>query len=68
MKKKTKQQRSLQASNAAHKALMIRAIKRGEEQKRLYHGTCILRQEKAGYVFNSAEREKVFDDIISAFY
>ena len=40
--KKTKQQRRLQASNAAHKALQNRAIKRGEEHKRLYHGTCIL--------------------------
>ncbi len=44
--KKTKQQRRLQASNAAHKALQNRAIKRGEEHKQLYHGACILQQEK----------------------
>ena len=46
--KKTKQQRRLQASNAAHKALQNRAIKRGEEHKQLYHGACILQQEKNG--------------------
>ena len=46
--KKTKQQRRLQASNAAHKALQNRAIKRGEEHKQLYHGACILQQEKTG--------------------
>lgn len=44
--KKNKQSRQLQASNAAHKALQNRAIKYGEEHKRLYHGACILRQEK----------------------
>ena len=66
--KKTKQQRRLQASNAAHKALKNRAKKRGEEQKAIYHGACIVRQEKNGRVFTSAERKKVFDDVIRTFY
>ena len=66
--KKTKQQRRLQASNAAHKALQNRAIKRGEEHKQLYHGACILQQEKNGCVFTRAEREKVYDNVIRTFW
>lgn len=66
--KKTKQQHRLQASNAAHKALQNRAKKRGEEHKAIYHGSCIIRQEKSGRVFNRAEREKVYDDVIRTFW
>ena len=68
MKRKTKEERKLQASNAAHKALRNRAKKRGEVQKILYHGACIVRQEKSGRVFTPAEREKVFDDVVKTFY
>lgn len=66
--KKSKQKHQLQASNAAHKALKNRAIKHGEEHKAIYHGACIIRQEKCGRVFTSAERKKVYDDVISTFY
>lgn len=64
----TKQQRRLQASNSAHKSLQKRAMKRGDEQKQLYHGACIIRQEKIGRVFTPAERKKVFDDVIFTFW
>lgn len=66
--KKTKKERQLQASNAAHKALKNRAEKHGDEQKRIYHGACIIRQEKNGRVFTRAEREKVYDDVIRTFW
>lgn len=66
--KQTKQQRRLQASNAAHKALQKRAIKCGDEQKQIYHGACIIQQEKSGRVFTPAEREKVFDNVIRTFW
>ncbi len=66
--KKNKQQRQLQASNAAHKRLKYRAIKTGEQQKKIYHGACIVRQEKAGRVFSKKEREKVYDDVIRTFW
>ena len=65
---KTKQQRSLQASNAAHKALQNRAKKNGEQHKEIYHGSCIIRQEKRQRVFTRAEREKVYDDVIKTFW
>ena len=68
MKNKTKQQRRLNASNAAHKALKNRAIKRGDEQREVYHGACIVRQEKAGRVFTRDERKKVYDDVIRTFW
>ena len=68
MKNKTKQQRRLNASNAAHKALQNRAIKRGDEQRQIYHGACIIRQEKARRVFTRTEREKVYDDVIRTFW
>ena len=68
MKRKTIEERKMQASNAAHKALRNRAKKRGEVQKSLYHGACIVRQEKSGRVFTPAEREKVFDDVVKTFY
>ena len=66
--KNNKQQRRLQASNAVHQALQNRAIKRGEEHKRLYHGACIIRQEKSVRVFTPAERKKVYDDVIRTFW
>ena len=69
--KKSKEQRRLQASNAAHKKLENRAAKRGTdlgEQKRIYHGACIVRQEKCGRVLTRAEREKVYEDVIRNFW
>lgn len=66
--KTTKQQRQLQASNAAHKRLQNRAIRKNDEPKRLYHGACIVRQEKSGRVFTRAERVKVYDDVIRTFW
>lgn len=75
MKLKSKQQRQLRASNAAHKRLQQRNAdkytKTGREkyqQNALYHGACVVRQEKSGRVFTRAEREKVFDNVISTFY
>ena len=60
---KNNQQRRLQASNAAHKALQNCAIKRGDEHKQLYHGACIYQQETSGRVFTRAERKKVYDNV-----
>lgn len=73
--KKTKQQRRLCASNAAHKGLQKRnADKYAKthrdtfQQRAMYHGACVTRQEKSGRVFTRAEREKVFDDVIKTFW
>lgn len=64
MKKLSKEQCRLCASNAAHKALKNRADSRGDQLKKMYHGSCIIRQEKAGRVFTLAERKKIFDSVI----
>lgn len=66
--KKTKLQLQLQASNAAHKRLEKLAIKKGDQQREIYHGACIIRQKKVGRVFTRAEREKVYDDVIRTFW
>ena len=66
MKKLSKEQCRLRASNAAHKALKNRADGRGDHLKKIYHGSCIIRQEKAGRVFTPAERKKVFDSVFFA--
>lgn len=66
--KKTKQQRSLQASNAAHVKLQKRAMRKCDEQRQIYHGACIIQQEKVGRVLTRAEREKVYDNVIRTFW
>lgn len=66
--KRTKQQRQLCASNAAHARLANRAEREKNEQKSLYHGACIVRQEKLGRVLTHAEREKVYDVVIRTFW
>lgn len=67
-KKRSKKRNSLQLSNAAHACLKKRAEKQGKEHLRLYHGACIIRQEKAGRIFTRSEREKVYDDVIKTFF
>ncbi len=62
--KKTKQQRQLLASNAAHKALQTRAIYKNDEQKQIYHGSCVIQQEKLGRILTRTEREKLYDNVI----
>ena len=73
--KKTKQQRQLQASNAAHERLrkrndeLYRKTKQEKYQlNKLYHGHCICLQEKTGRVLTPREKEKAFDDTISTWY
>ena len=61
--KKNKQQGSLRASNSAHKVLQNRAIQCGDEQKQIYHGACIIQQEKSGRVLTRAEREKIYNNV-----
>ena len=75
MKGKTKQQRSLCASNAAHARLeklnsdKYAKTHRDEYQsKAMYHGACGIRQKKAGRVFTRAAREKVYTDVILTFW
>lgn len=73
--KKTKQQRQLRASNAAHKRLekrndnLYRKTKLEKyQQRKLYHGHCIWLQEKQGRVLTPREKEKAFDDTIFTFW
>lgn len=73
--KMTKQQCRLRASNAAHARLKKRNNDKYAnthqdkyQQRAMYHGACIIRQENKGHVFTRAEREKVFDDVIRDFW
>ena len=66
--KNNKQQRSLRASNSAHKRLQNCAIKQKKEQKQIYHGACVISQEKNGRVLTRAEREKIYDNVIKTFW
>lgn len=69
--KNNKQQRSLRASNAAHKRLQNRAAQERTdwgEQRKLYHSGCRCRQEKMGRVLTRSEREEVMRDVISTFF
>lgn len=61
---KSKQERKLQASNAAHTKLQKRAMRKGDEQRQIYHGACIIQQEKVGRILTRGEREKVYDNVI----
>lgn len=73
--KLTKQRRQLRASNAAHARLKKRNYDKYAkthrdmyQQRAMYHGACVVRQEKSGQVFTRSEREKVFDDVIRDFW
>lgn len=53
-----------------HKSKMYKGVGNydAHQQKALYHGACVLRQDNLRRVLTFQERRKVYDDVIKTFY